>query len=69
MSSSFDKIPRVEANELGEGNIAGWQDFVAMRPRRFDAAETIFERGYIAGYRMAARGKRPTMMRLLELLK
>ena len=64
--SKFTKLSDADAQQLGEGNKAGWQDYVHARPPRItnEEAETVFDRGYLAGYRRAARGKRPSLMTL-----
>jgi len=61
----FQKLSPKEAQELGEGNTAGWKDYVMARPPRItkEEAETTFDRGYLAGYRLAGQGKRPMLMR------
>lgn len=64
----FKKLTEAEAKELGEGNRAGWSDYVAFRQPLFKKADAeqsdrpFFVRGYVTGYRLASRGKKPMCM-------
>lgn len=65
MSGTFRHLTEADAKELGRGNRDGWDDYVMMRPPRVgkQAAITTYERGYVAGYRIAARGGKPMMLK------
>ena len=43
------------------GSHAGWADYVAAREARIapEEVETDFDRGYVAGYRLGEKGRRP----------
>ncbi len=69
--TSLIPLTRAEAVTLAEGNKAGAEDYNYNRPRRFTLEDpdyvdipVLFIRGYLAGYRMASRGRRPALTAL-----
>lgn len=68
MARHFKKLSRAESKSLGDGNRAGWRDYVGGILPRWDETDThldpLFLRGYLGGYRLGAQGKRPFLMGL-----
>ena len=60
---SLIALTHAEAAELGAGNHAGFTDYVMLRPRRYDEETDLFSRGYLSGYKLASKGKRPFLMK------
>ena len=57
-----------EAAVLRSANEEGWRDYTMMRPKKYTHEEegNLASRGYIAGYRIAAKGRTPQSLLLFN---